>query len=270
MFARIKQSGSYQYLQIVENRREGNKVIQRVIATLGNLDVLQSKQEIENIIRSLSRFSSQSIMALTEQSQVAANTKSIGPGLIFDRLWKELGIKDAIANQLIDRKFEYDVERAVFLTVLHRLMDCGSDRAAEQWCDDYRITGTDDLALHHLYRTMLFLGEELEPSDNGLAPRCRKDLIEESLFSRKADLFSELEMVFFDTTSIYFHGEGGESIGQKGYSKDHRSDLNQMIVGAVIDGQGRPICCEIWPGNTADINTLIPITDRVRSRFGIS
>jgi len=77
-------------------------------------------------------------------------------------------------------------------------------------------------------------------------------------------------MVFFDTTSIYFHGEGGESIDQKGCSKDHQGDLNQMIVGVVIDGQGRPICCEIWPGNTADINTLIPITDRGKSRFGIS
>jgi len=48
-------------------------------------------------------------------------------------------------------------------------------------------------------------------------------------------------LVFFDTTSIYFEGQGGETIGQRGYSKDHRPDLKQMIVGAVLDGQGRPI-----------------------------
>ena len=42
-----------------------------------------------------------------------------------------------------------------------------------------------------------------------------------------------------------------------------------MIVGTVLDGQGRPICCELWPGNTTDVKTLIPVVDRLRSRFGI-
>ena len=85
--------------------------------------------------------------------------------------------------------------------------------------------------------------------------RCTKDRIEEALFEHRRDLFSELQLVFFDTTSIYFEGQGGESLGQRGYSKDHRPDLRQMIVGAVLDGQGRPICCELWPGNTTDVTT---------------
>jgi len=42
-----------------------------------------------------------------------------------------------------------------------------------------------------------------------------------------------------------------------------------MVVGAVLDAQGRPICCELWPGNTADVTTLIPVVDRLRQRFGI-
>jgi len=73
--------------------------------------------------------------------------------------------------------------------------------------------------------------------------------------------------VFFDTTSIYFEGNGGETLGKKGLSKDHRPDLNQMVVGAVIDDNGKPICCEMWPGNTTDVKTLIPVVDRVRKRF---
>ena len=40
-----------------------------------------------------------------------------------------------------------------------------------------------------------------------------------------------------------------------------------MVVGAVIDNKGKPVCCEMWPGNTADVKTLIPVIDRVRSRF---
>jgi transposase len=71
-----------------------------------------------------------------------------------------------------------------------------------------------------------------------------------------------VDLFFFDTTSIYFEGEGGETLGQKGHSKDHRPDLNQMVVGTLINDAGRPICCEIWPGNTADVKTLIPVADR--------
>ena len=76
--------------------------------------------------------------------------------------------------------------------------------------------------------------------------------------------------MFFDTTSIYFEGQGGESIGQYGHSKDKRPDRRQMVVGAVLDTTGRPICCELWPGNTTDVKTLIPIVDRLRARFSIA
>jgi transposase len=86
----------------------------------------------------------------------------------------------------------------------------------------------------------------------------------------KRELFSQLDLVFFDTTSIYFEGAGGKSIGQRGFSKDHRPDLKQMVVAVFIDDNGRPICCEMWPGNTADVKTLIPVTDAVRKRFGIN
>jgi transposase len=66
-------------------------------------------------------------------------------------------------------------------------------------------------------------------------------------------LFGDLTLVFFDTTSIYFEGNGGEEIGAYGHSKDHRPDLKQMVEGIVIDNTGRPICCELWPGSTADV-----------------
>jgi transposase len=84
-----------------------------------------------------------------------------------------------------------------------------------------------------------------------------------------AKIGGELNLVFFDTTSIYFEGEGGETIGQYGHSKDHRPDRKQMVVGLILDGQGRPVCCELWPGNTADVTTLMPIIDRLKRRFHI-
>jgi len=94
-------------------------------------------------------------------------------------------------------------------------------------------------------------------------------LVEERLFDLRRDLFSSLELVFFDTTSIYFEGEGGESLGQHGHSKDRRPDRKQMIVGVALDERGMPLCCELLPGNTADVSRLIPLARRLRERFGV-
>ena len=272
MFARVKKSGNHQYLQIVENRKIKGKVIQRVIVTLGRMDQLQEKGRIETLIHSLSRFSEKVLLVLSGKSDVSASARKIGPTLIFERLWEELGIKKVLQDLLSERKFEFDVERAIFLTVFHRLFISGSDRFCDKWRRDYVMEGVEKLSLHHLYRAMNFLGEEAEDQEGAtpFAPRCTKDLIEEGMFSARRDLFTGLDLVFFDTTSIYFEGEGGETLGQKGHSKDHRPDLNQMVVGVVIDSHGKPVCCEMWPGNTADVRTLLPETERIRARFHIA
>jgi transposase len=135
----------------------------------------------------------------------------------------------------------------------------------------YRINGSESLMLHHFYRAMAFLGNPLEDQSGKtpFAPRCMKDLVEEKLFARRRNLFTELEIVFFDTTSIYFEGAGGEEIGEYGNSKDHRADRKQMVVGVVLDNRGFPVFCEMWPGNTADVKSLMPVAGRLRKRFGI-
>ena len=272
MFARVKTSGQYQYLQIVQNRREGTKTIQRVVATIGRMDQIQQKGEIENLVRSLSRYSEKVLLVLSGKSDdIKADAKKIGPALICERLWKELGIGKIIRRLLAERKFGFDVERAIFLTVLHRLFVSGSDRSCDRWQRDYVIDGSDALSLHHLYRAMAFLGEDMEDQKDRtpFAPRCMKDLIEEDLFLERRDLFSGLDCVFFDTTSIYFEGEGGETIGELGHPKDHRPDLRQMVVGIILDDHGQPVCSEMWPGNTTDVTTLVPVIKRLRSRFAI-
>ncbi len=158
-------------------------------------------------------------------------------------------------------------------TVLHRIMVSGSDRACEKWLADYDVPGAEGLVLHHLYRAMAWLGEELPPEQQAgatpFAPRTVKDLIEERLFARRRDLFAELSVVFMDTTSLSSTDEGGETLGQRGYSKDHRPDLMQMILGVVVDAEGTPVCSEMWPGNTADVRVLVPVIDRLRGRFAI-
>lgn len=63
-----------------------------------------------------------------------------------------------IADLVADRSFEFAVERAVFVAVLHRLMVSGSDRACEKWMRDYPIEGAEALSLHHFYRAMAWAG----------------------------------------------------------------------------------------------------------------
>lgn len=275
MFARVKKSGRYEYLQIVHNERIGDRVKQRVIATLGRLDQLRENGQLDAMLSSCARFSEHAavLSAVREKSVKPQTTVHIGPSLVFERIWQQLGIPKILQEMLQGRKFEFPVERAIFMTVLHRLMVAGSDRAAEQWCRRYAIDGIDELELHHIYRAMGWLGEPLpqkgQDKDVGLSARCCKDEIEERLFAQRRDMFTGLELVFFDTTSIYFEGEGGEELGQYGFSKDHRPDRKQMVVGAVLDSQGRPICCEVWPGNVTDVKTLIPVVDRLKKRFQI-
>jgi len=272
VFFRVTRTGGYSYIQIAESYRDGKKVRQRILATLGRADILQSTGTMDRLLRSGMRFTQR--LAVID-AHAAGKTepvaiRKVGPDLVFGRLWEETGIQRILRGLLGERRYGFDVERAIYLTVLHRLFASGSDRAAENWRDEYRIEGAQELELHHLYRAMAFLGEAIEGEPEMLgSPRCTKDLIEESLFDRRRDLFAVVDLVFFDTTSIYFEGAGGETIGQYGYSKDHRPDLKQMIVGFALDAEGCPLCCEMWPGNTTDVKTLLPLVDRMRRRFRI-
>ena len=265
MFARIKKSGWRKYLQLVENHRQDSKTVQTVIATIGRLDILTETGKIDDAVKSLSRFCKNIMVLAAAKHSVKSNIFSVGPSLVFERLWRVSGIKEVLENLLKGRKFGFNVERAIYLTVLHRLMSPGSDRAANIWRRNYRIQGIKDIELHHTYRAMAWLGEELKND----ATRCVKDLVEEGIFFSRRDLFTTMDLAFFDTTSTYFEGAGGDSLGKYGHSKDHRPDRKQMIIGVVLDNEGRPICCEMWPGNTTDVKTLLPITKRLKKRFNI-
>jgi transposase len=272
MFVREKTARGHRYLYLVESVREGGRVRQRIVRALGRKDVLLASGELERLLASLARHAERSLV-LSETAPGRIACTRIGGPLLFGRLWARLGIPDVLGELLRGRGFEFPVERAVFVSVLHRLLAPGSDRACEKWMADYAIPGAADLQLHHFYRAMAWLGEEIAPDAApdrpAAAPRCVKDRIEERLFERRRDLFSDLSVVFMDTTTLSFQGGGGETLGARGHSKDHRPDLNQMVLAVVLDGEGRPICTEMMPGNTADVTILLPVVDRLRERFRV-
>jgi len=315
MYARIKESGPRRYLQIVRSVRIHGQPRQQVLLTLGRVEALLQDGSLDQLIQSLSRFSPRALALIAGSSQPATHCWKIGPALIFERLWQRCGFPGLLQELLRDRHFEFNVERALFVSTLHRLLCSGSDRHASTWFAGHWIAGAQSLQLHHFYRAMAWLGEPLDKTadqqakESGQAPvyplvipaaaeakavaaapadadaipkkkakqkllaqiglRTLKDQLEEHLFLRRQDLFSELTLAFFDTTSLYFVGEGGQTLGELGKSKDRCPDCHQLVVGLVMDGEGAPICCEIWPGSTADVTTLIPVAERLQQRFHI-
>ena len=91
MFFRQKKSGKRVYLQIVENRWEDGRSKQRVIATLGRLDQLQQTGQLEGLLRSGAKFCESVLLLAAHQrgESTRVRTRSIGPAMIFERLWKE-------------------------------------------------------------------------------------------------------------------------------------------------------------------------------------
>ena len=271
MFVREKTVNGYTYLYLVESVRENGRTKQRIIRNLGRKEAVLASGALDRLIASIGRFAERSlVLRAIEEGNARFEVRRIGAPLLFGRLWEETGCRAVVSELVAGRGFGFEVERAVFVAVLHRLMVSGSDRSCVHWMTDYAIPGADGLALHRFYRAMAWLGEEVEAGGDGaLAPRCVKDLIEEALFERRRDLFSEFGLVFVDTTSLSFEGAGGEALGAHGYSKDHRPDLKQMVLAVVIDGEGRPVCTEMLAGNTSDSTVLLPVVDRLRGRFAI-
>src|SRR3972149_11240912 len=102
MFARVKKSGDHQYVQVVHNERIDGRVRQRVIATLGRLDALQESGQLEGLLESLARFSDHAAVlnALKAHQITPSSTIHLGPPLVFQRLWEQLGLPGILQRLL--------------------------------------------------------------------------------------------------------------------------------------------------------------------------
>ena len=261
MFVRAKrsvQSGkTYEYLQICESYREGAKVKQRIIASLGRRDRLVASGHLDGLITSLTKFSEKLrvVEAVRTKGIVAHTAKSWGPSLVFGRLWERQGMPKLLGNLSAGRKFGFDPERVAFALALQRLCEPGSDLQGSEWIKN--VEGLPDIPVHRMYRAVGWLAEIREE-------------LERELFHKDRDLFNqELDLVFLDTTSTYVYRDDETEFCKRGYSRDRRPDLPQMVLCVAVDGRGWPIAWEIFPGNTADKAAFVKVIDVLRRRFKI-
>src|ERR687892_1642605 len=263
MFVRVKtvtQDGrSYEYLQIVRSVRDGARVRQELVASLGRRDLLVATGKLDQLVQALARFSARLrvVEAAKDERFVAREARSWGPALVFRRLWERQGLPEILSRLSEGRRFGFDPERVAFALALQRLCAPGSDLQGAAWAQTVEAPGFEDLALHHFYRTVPWLAA------------IRYEL-ERELFFQDRDLFAgELDLVFVDTTSVYLYRDVERALVRHGYSRDRRPDLPQLVLCVAVDGRGWPVAWEVLPGNTADTAALSLTIARFRERFRI-
>lgn len=141
--------------------------------------------------------------------------------------------------------------------VLGRLSEPGSRCAAYAWAEDVYGAGFEAPKLHDLYRALDLLAKN-------------KEAIERGWFARHQDLFTDTDLVYFDTTSTYLEGTHPEGLAQLGYSRDKRKDRRQLALGVVLTRGGLPVAHLLLPGNTADPATFREALSYLREVLGVT
>ena len=257
MYMRTVTTKGVKYVQIAHSYRDPNTGVSKVRAlqSLGradSLDVEGLKRFVANICHFIEPYEGKPVQpALGVDSPFEfVGSRELGVPHLFDALWTRLGIRKTLESLLLGRDYGTAVERLVFAMVLNRAMAPSSKLAMEDWvAEEVAVTGLPSVEVHQLYRAMDFLLESAEE-------------IQRNVFSAVANLFDlEVDVIFFDTTTTYFEVEGlcegeEEEFRKRGYSKDSRPDLGQIVVGFAMTRDGIPVRVWSWPGNTSDQNVV--------------
>lgn len=273
------------HLQLAEStwnpRKKRSEV--RLVYNCGRADDPQTAERLRKLAQSiLKKCAPEEIVDQNPQWRLF-DTWPFGALYVLEAIWKRLGIPEIIAEQLAYRKGDFALERALFAMVANRACTPSSKLYCyEQWLrEEVRIDGTESLALHHLYRAMDLL-------------EAHKEDLEKALYFRLADLLNlDVELIFYDTTSLHFEideidqGEGEDDLVEgsiasgsktyqaprkRGMSKNGRSDTPQIVIGLAVTRDGLPVRHWIFPGNTVDVSTVAQVKDDLKgwqlSRFG--
>ena len=258
---RVKRGNkTYEYLTLVEAVREGDKVAHRVLFRLGEAEALRRTGELERIVSALQSHCDVELVAAREL--VAEDAPAAGAMAAVWAQWHRLGLDVWFAKLGAERGAEV-LEHAVFAMVANRLVAPASKRRLPEWvaCDVVPPGGFVPPSLEQYYRALDAVADA-------------KSDTETQLYSTLTDLTNlDLRLVCYDLTSTYFEGAVGPSARFPsrafGYSRDHRSDRPQVVIGLLCTGDGIPIAHHVFAGNTADVSTLPDVLADLQERFGV-
>jgi transposase len=247
----------------------------RIVYNCGRADDAQTAERLRQLARSiLKRCAPEDLIEQAPQWRLI-NAWPFGALYVLEVIWQRLGLPEVIAEHLAPRKVAFSLERALFAMVANRACAPSSKLSCyEQWLrEDVHIDATETLALHHLYRAMDLLEAHQED-------------LEKALYFRLADLLNlDVELIFYDTTSLHFEidaidqGEGEDDLVEgslaagsktykaprkRGLSKNGRSDAPQIVIGLAVTRDGLPVRHWVFPGNTVDVSTVAQVKDNLR------
>jgi transposase len=243
----------YEYLSLVEAVREGAKTRHRTVLRLGEASVLRETGQLERIIAALQRHVDGDWVRAGELA--ATDARSVGAVAAVSAYWHRLGLGSHFGPGP-----ESD---AIFAMVANRLCDPCSKRRAVEWAaeDIVAPAGFRHPGVHRYYRALDTVAET-------------KEATESHLYARLTDLANlDLRLICYDLTSTYFEADGRHSerfpSRAFGFSRDHRSDRPQVVIGLLTTGDGVPIAHHVFAGNTADVSTLPAVLADLQRRFGV-
>ena len=204
--------------------------------------------------------------AETESDLVAVHTDRVtteesreaGPVHVGVEFWKRLEMDRILEGAGLDER----TRRLTCAMVMNRLISPEAEYAMPDWIRQTALAdmlGMDfeSLAEDALYRNLDRLYPNREPIERGLAER------EQAWFGLDGTV------CLYDLTSTYFEGKAlANPKAQRGYSRDHRPDCKQVVVGLVLGREGFPLAHEVFAGNTLDHQTVGQMLDVLEKRAG--
>ncbi len=259
MYIKItKNQAGQAYYHLVESYRDGGKVRQRTLLSLGKV----GEDRLDELIAAIARHRDVASWVEMAKRISVEDTYILGPLLAIRQMFARFGIDEVLSSLCrAHPKLEFDLARIVFTLVVIRFIRPGSKlKVFEYWqeklCPLY-LSGKDEL--HQLYRALDVLA-------------LHKEEIEQRLFQRGRDLLSSaVDVVLYDLTTLRFESTR-EDLGELrrfGYSKEMRSDCTQVVLGLLVDTAGIPLGFEVYPGNTVEGDTLRDIVERMREKFQV-
>ena len=265
MFPRIakskKKNKTYKYLVVSESAWENGKSTTRNIANLGNIERF-SGQDIKALIDGLIKIFSLDEFVLRDDVEIIESLEH-GSIIFWRKFWQELGLGTILRRQLSARKQAVTIamESYVEMMVVNRCIRPSSKLRTSRWVDttSYKIMrgyAELDRDVNYFYRSMDYLLE-------------MKDAVEFAIFERLRNLFSiNIRLTFYDITSTFFYTENCP-LGEHGYSRDHRADCEQIVIGVVTSYEGYPIKHYVFAGDTTDVTTVKEVLKDLKQSYHI-
>ena len=267
---RVKNGKRHAYWALMESYRTARGPRQRVVAYLGQLDErgrLGMKEAAEGRRSTRQRRLFDDVKPEWVEIDVrrvrVENRRDFGGPWLGLELIRKLGLKDFLEETIPRRGEQIPWSVMALVLVLCRLCEPSSElHIVEHFYEHSALSdllGVPSAKINEqrLYRAL-----------DALLPH--KEALEAFLKGRLGELFGlEYDLLLYDVTSTYFEGEAkGNSLAQRGYSRDHRPDCKQVCIGLVVSKCGMPLGYEVFAGNRSDVTTLEEIVEVMESRYG--